>query len=250
MNYAREYVCLEDGLIGSLNVGLSIKIAIAGREASSMLTRIQPKTLSELFPLDRPESQYMFQLSVVREDLVFEFLNLNAERDGDYRDRGDVTGTVTYFVRKITVSIFSLHEILTANRKDFQQWFQDRKQLQDERKKLLALIDTNSSLLRPYRNYTGAHSDLKNGVWSDTVTRFPGLSGMMQRSNYPLETFYRLPWFAAMLATMDTDESEGVSGFEREAARAAEPIREIAKVAIYFSDAVLSTYWGELRVYK
>lgn len=163
------------------------------------LTRVPHARLGNMFPHDAPNSRWLYRLAVLHDDLRFE---LNGLLFNPGVPDIDAAWRVSYFLRKISISIGEARDIWVAHVGAFLK--EHHPASRDQLLKGGELLVQTAEKLRPVRDAVGAHvrpsnakpKDEKGEAAADTFERnalrdFADWSGPAQMSTRVLDSTYR-----------------------------------------------------------
>jgi hypothetical protein len=210
-------------------------------------------TLAALFPADHPDSEWLFRLMVLRQDIAYEFEQLGlAEADGP-----QAVWRCSYFVRKISVSLDEVRCIFVT---DVQKSINHSRDdaalgLAPHIAHVRRQVEASHAVLSPIRNGLGAHMRPQNAdsssptVFADVLRAFPALAG---QASIDLErisdsAFHELAVNALVFAWPDVT-SDGDHETRQDALQKA--IFNAVPKVMGAIDALLVRHWWHLGLLK
>lgn len=212
------------------------------------MMRLRQMKLGKVFPPDDPLSVPMLRLAVLREDVVFELLHLDANREAGDFDRGDVVCTVAYFVRRLAISISSIKDVLVGAQ-DIGKLLKhddDPHGLLTDVKRARKAIEPLMRQLQPIRDKVSAH--MNPTFCEKVVNNHAEVKGMMQFGDHVKSNFYRLPYMVAFYASHGEVDLENKEQTEAQLRKVAKAIHAGTQNALEAIDGLLAHFWRKHRV--
>lgn len=170
------------------------------------MARYKITTLGRAFPPHDPVSQAMFRIAVLREDLHLELRLLSDHRSKVLKEP-DPWITRSYMLRRITVSLWAILEVL-QNDRELNDFIRDppstrvQQELIDDAIKHRKSLDQHMRTLKSVRNELAAHLDPERAqAILDEYSHFEGPIRVSQRRL--TDTLLMLPTRAAVPGCFD-----------------------------------------------
>ena len=198
--------------------------------------------LHEAFPKDNRVAAAVLALCIAREDLVFEFKGLADDRLDIEKDADPWTRR-SYFIRRITVSLFNIKQLLEEKALNdlLKSGHPEAKEYWREHKR--KMMD-NIEKLKPIRNKMAAHLDTDR--MNMIIDKYEGLRGEITITNLvDTATSYPLATHAAVYGCLD-DDSDHEASFRR----LMKSLQAAHVAAIEAADMVIGFYIHSYEVWE
>lgn len=206
--------------------------------------KIRDARLDSVLPPDHPLSAAVFRIVILREDLMFEFGGISADRLGDL-DRGDPLCRRIFFLRKTLQTLYTLSEVLRepAFHLALKNAGEEARQTtRDAIARLLKEIRREGELFKEVRNEAIAHMNKER--YQRVLEQEHDFRYFMQLGRTYKTTFFRLPYAASIAALTGpaSTEDEFIVDARRMLGRAG----RVTSRALRLTDLICYTLFTEI----